>query len=362
MFLLLSVLLFLIAETVGDWLVGASCVFLFTGLSLIWVLPFPTYRKRVVGAISCCLIVATGGLSFAYHLSPTDRTVSGNFSQIYQNNTAFKRMSITNLVPEIDQLKLGTYFLPLSDPVIDGKQAVNIRQLFVKVYNDLRQDSSFIQVGSSLGQCYEELLQGQRQLLHFYQYIPKHLNKKSYPVVVFVHGSLGNFKGYIWNLKSFADSKGFAIIAPSFGCGNWQLDAKSQILHKIYEYCVRETQLDHHSLYIMGISNGGMGVTREIQNHGDRYQGFALISPVMEIDVVTDPDFIQQLKGKPLLLIHGQNDKRIPMDYVSLRESIFKKSGALVSSNYYPEEDHFLFFSKPQSIVNNIIDWLDIMH
>jgi pimeloyl-ACP methyl ester carboxylesterase len=346
------------AETGGGRLVGGSFVLLLCASMSPWLLRFR--RARLPSAIAAGLLLV-GGLSCllgASAIAPTGVIPAGNFTQWYAGSASFDKRALPNVVPEIDQLKLGSYLFPHLDPFIDRKQGARIRRLFLDIYGEMRRDEAFVQAGSALGMCYEDILRGKRRTLHFYEYVPRHLARERYPVLVFLHGSLGNFKGYTWVMKGLADSEGYAVIAPTYGCGNWYLDRDSSVSTEVYEHCVREPALDQDTIYLAGLSNGGTGVTREIRAHGDRYRGFVLISPVIESQIVASADFVRNSARKPFLIIHGDDDRRIPAEWVRAREGILRSQGLSVTSRYYPREDHFVFFSQRASVIRDIADWL----
>ncbi len=344
----------------GGRFVGGAFVMLLSGIISLWLLWFR--RVRVPGIFIAGFLLI-GGLccfSCASAIAPAGGIPDGNFTQRYSGNSSFSKNTLANVVPEIDQLKIGSYLFPHIDPFIDQQQGVRIRRLFLDIYREMRQDALFVEAGSALSTCYEDILEGKRRTLHFYEYVPRHLALESYPVVIFLHGSLGNFKGYTWVLKSMADSEGYAVIAPTYGCGNWHLDEDSSVLTAVYEHCVEEPALNQKSIYLAGLSNGGRGVIREIQNHSNRYKGFVLISPVLESKIISSVDFASSSAGKEFLIIHGENDRRIPATAVRTAEAILRNKGLSVASHYYPKEDHFLFFSQRASVIQDqdIGSWL----
>lgn len=351
--------LFIRAETAGGRLVGACFLLLLAGSLAPWMLRFRKTRRAGMVITGFCLIMAVFCVGMAAHIAPTGiAPADSGFTPVRQGQVRFNRYALSNIVPEIDQLKLGSFLFQYVDPVIDTEQAGRIRQLLVDVYSEMRHDRAFVEAGSALGLCYEDILTGKRRTLHYYQYVPRQLNLRTYPVLIFVHGSLGNFKGYMWVLKSLADSAGYAIIAPSFGCGNWRLDGECSVLTSIYEQCAKDPILDHQSIYLMGLSNGGLGVTREMQQHGNRYQGIVLVSPVMDLDALFSSQAQPNMAGKPLLLIHGLEDRRIPAAYVRDVETRLRTGDLDLTSHYYPDEDHFLLFSQRAPIMAELENWL----
>ena len=351
-------LLWRVAETGGGQAVALGSASILLGLLCLWSLRVRLLRKLGVGLVLCFLFFGGWFLRHASVVAPSGHIEPGNFSQHFSNELSFNPNHLANLVPEIDQLKMGASLFTALDPFIDEPQGARVQQLFLSIYHDLRQDPAFVEAGSVLGYCYEDLFLSRRKSLHYYTYVPRQLERTSYPVLFFLHGSLGNFKGYTWVLKELADTYGVAIVAPTYGAGNWYHDDSSSIMSRVWEACMQDPELNCQQAVLAGISNGGTGVTREIENHGKRYKGFLLISPVIEADVISRPFFISHAENKPFLLVHGEADRRIPFAAIERRAETLKQHGALLILRTYPEEDHFLLFSKREAVVKNVGTWL----
>ena len=173
-----------------------------------------------------------------------------------------------------------------------------------------------------------------------------------------MHGSLGNFIGYTWVLRNVAEKSGVAIISPTYGCGNWFLDRDCTTIEKTYEYIRSNPELDSENIYIACLSNGGTGLTRVIAKNGQRYKGFIFISAVTESEIYDSQGFMSNAKGKTFLILHGNQDDRIPVESILGFEASLKEINAAVSSRYYPKEDHFLMFSERDSLAGTISDWI----
>ena len=350
--LVLPILLAFGAETLGGRLVGVSFVLLLVGLIALWFLALRRTRKFGIWFAPSVLSVAIACGVVAYLVAPR-----GNPISTFGGETEFRKGSLSNTVPEIDQLKLGVTLLTFTDPYIDSKQGKRVRNAFLSVYRELRQHHEFVEAGSALGLCYEDLFLGKRKVLHTYEYVPQRDEGKRYPVIVFLHGSLGNFKGYLWVLQAFAEAQGFAVIAPTFGAGNWERDKNGAVLGQVYERVRNDPRIDPDKIYLAGLSNGGKGVAREIRDHGDRYRGFLLISPVLEPGVL---DGIKGIESQlPVLILQGDKDRRIPLRTVEAGSAILKAKGYSVSTKVYPGRDHFLFFSDRDEVVSDMVSWIE---
>ncbi len=353
---ILPLMLLFNGETAAGRLAGLGALFLLLSCLALWTLLSSSRMYRLLPLP----LLAAGLLSIAacYAVSPTGAVPPGNFSSNYAGDAGFSRVSPANLVPEIDQLKLGSYMFQLIDPLLGAKHGVRLRNLVLDVYRDMDKDEKFRDAGSALGMCYGDIFLGMREKLHFYEYVPRHLGRKPYPALIFLHGSMGNFKGYMWVLKGLADSMGVAIIAPTYGCGNWYLDRECSVLNAVYAYCRSNPELDPDKIILAGLSNGGTGVTRAVKDHGHRYAGVILLSAVVERGVISDPAFIANAVDGRFLIIHGMDDNRIPAACARECEGMLKQEGLAVESRYYGGEDHFLFFSRRAEIVKDMAGWM----
>ncbi|HCE43204.1 MAG TPA: hypothetical protein DET40_06630 [Lentisphaeria bacterium] len=354
-FIYLSILLLIHAETTGGLLVGAGTLLLIIFTFSMWLPVLFRFNKKTMIPDSILLFSGIACFTASYFMSPTGSSTNTGFSQKFHGQTHFSRAGITNIVPEIDQLKLGTYVFRYLPVGIDEKQMNRLRTLVLDVYHELIKEENFKNAGSALGMCYEDIFLGKRSTLHFYEYVPRQLKKDKYPVMIFLHGSLGNFIGYTWVLKKVADTAGVAIVSPTYGCGNWYLDPECMTIGETFEYCRANKEFDMENAYLACLSNGGTGLTREIMLHGGKYKGFIIVSAVLEENIYNSSEFLSNIKSKPVLILQGEKDDRIPLDNIREFESVISES--LVTSRYFPEEDHFLMFSKRNEMAEIISKW-----
>ncbi|MEM7801642.1 MAG: prolyl oligopeptidase family serine peptidase, partial [Chloroflexota bacterium] len=104
--------------------------------------------------------------------------------------------------------------------------------------------------------------------------------------------------------------------------------------------------------------NGGFGAAQTALKHPDLFQGVIFLSPGMTPEIIDGPQFQAAWQERPILVITGALDRRIPLSYVETRVETLRKGGVGVSLVTYPEEDHFLLFSQPESVMNDIKAWL----
>jgi pimeloyl-ACP methyl ester carboxylesterase len=214
-----------------------------------------------------------------------------------------------------------------------------------------------VAVGSVMGCAYADAFGLRCGHKHLFAYVPEHKPGQKLPVILFLHGSVGNFKVYMWTWKRFADAHQVAIVAPSFGFGNWNQPGGMEAIDAAYDFCVHHAELDASRVILAGLSNGGIGVSRAFCRSPERYRGLIYLSAVMEPAVMASPAFQQACEGKRVLVIHGDQDERIPLKYV--QEPVAGLAGkAQVEMKVYPGEDHFLFLSKRDEFLGDVARWV----
>ena len=247
--------------------------------------------------------------------------------------------------------------MPYADPFLTGEQSSRVSAFTMDLYHEMEQDQNFRELGSVLGLAYNELIGRPFDMGHYYLYIPQEKSERPLPVIVFLHGSAGNFKTYTWIWSKLAEAEGVAIIAPSYGFGNWDEAGVVTVLQAI-EDAKQLIDIDENQIYLAGLSNGGLGVSQLALEAPEMFQGLIFLSPVMDTNIVDSPPFQAQWANRPVLVISGEDDKRIPVNYVEQRVAIMEQENIDVTTIIYPHEDHFLLFSQPENILENVAEWL----
>lgn len=260
----------------------------------------------------------------------------------------FDRWSVANVVPEVDQLKLGTYLVPFVDPFIDRAQAARLRGLVLDQYRDMNEDQAFPPLGSVMGFAYAD-----RDVGHLYVFAPPG-GTSNRPVLIFLHGSGGSFKAYFHIFYELAKGQNMVLVCPSFGFGNWHQAGGVEAIDRAYEYATGPLGGSPDRVYLAALSNGGRGATRALAAHPDRYAGVVFVSAVMEPLIIGSA----RHDGTPTLVFHGAKDRRIPMTYADLGIQALRSAGADVTVRVWPGEDHFLLFSQEPAVREEIVGWM----
>lgn len=173
---------------------------------------------------------------------------------------------------------------------------------------------------------------------------------------VTVQGTL--ISAAIWVWKQLADATGFAIVAPSHGVGEWRDDAGLAEIRSALEFCKSEPGFDASRIYLAGLSNGGAGVTHAVPHLPGAFAGLVYLSPVIDPEKIAKAPFVAALEGAPVLVITGDSDNRVSVDYVRSGVENLKRQGAEVTFDIIPNEDHFLIYSQREEVMEKVEEWL----
>ena len=174
----------------------------------------------------------------------------------FSGDEQFNRYSLTNIIPEIEQINLGFLVMPYFDPILTTEQARNVAARTHEIYQEMEKDDDFRELGSVMGWSYVQLLGMPFDKGHYYLYVPDGRIESSLPALVFLHGSAGNFKAYTWILSNLAEEQGMVIISPSYGFGNWDQASVAAVMRAIDD-AREEIEIASDQIYLAGLSNGG---------------------------------------------------------------------------------------------------------
>ena len=358
-----AIVLFGASTTANGRLVAVACVAFWAGV----ILPGAAWmkgksRKVILGAIAFPLTATLLLIALVYLRTPDGRPLPGGaMGQVYLNGGSYRRASLANLVPEVDQFNLGFALLPHLGLALDEREQGRVRGLFQSVYREMDASEEFYCLGSNMNFAYREFLPGKFDVGHAYVYIPPAAQEPSTvkrPVILFLHGSLGNFKGYMWVLKKLADRQGYAIIAPSFGLGNWSRPGGAEAVERARRWIANQPGLDSENVYLACLSNGGLGLMRAAIERPAEYRGLISISGYLKLDEVRSAEFVRGWAGRPALILQGGKDDRV--QEVNVRRAVDEMALRGIRTTYrvWPNEDHFLFFSAQEEVIEEIGGWL----
>lgn len=345
-----AVLLVAVAETWGGRLTGlafgAGSV-----SSLLWLfrfaLPSGGRLQRPAAAASG---VGAAALLAAMALAPSGETASGSrIESVWTGEARYRRFGLANLVPEIDQFTLASYLVAV-DPMVDLAQSRAIRADFLSVYRALRQVPEVVELGSAMPDTYLDLAGGGATVGHLYVVHPSRPPPAPRPTAVFLHGSLGPFKGYAWVLRGLADRCGVTVVAPAYGAGWWFRDARVPAVRAALTYIEAQPELAApHTL--MGLSGGGFGVSRAAVEYPDHFDHLVYLSAILE------PEWLPRSAAARPRTVHvlwGTADRRISDAHSRVGVASLEAAGAAVHTSIWEGDDHFLFFHRPDPVLDAV--------
>lgn len=271
----------------------------------------------------------------------------------------FQRYALGNLLPEVDQLMMGFTIMPAFDSLLTNDQAANLKRLTAAVYAELDGDPDFHSLGSVMPEAYAEILGLPFDRGHCYVYVPPQVDRSlASPVLVFFHGSGGCFKAYLWILSKIADRSGCIVVAPSHGIGNWQASESEASLQAALASASRIAAIDSTRVHVAGLSNGGLAVSQLAAAEGSRFRSLVFLSPVFDVAQIGASSFGQQCRDRPVFVLTGEIDDRVPLSYVEENVTAMNRVGVRPRLQAVSKADHFLVFSHQALVVDALVSWL----
>ncbi len=361
--LLLTIGFFLSLTSLSLWWLWAARTVVGTAIAVLGlttaVLPYTLiqhHRRTSITLILVALAIIIG----IFWAAPDGRPAAGSpVSHQFTTDATFPRYSFANLIPEEEQFNLGWRVMPYADPILTPEQAKQAAIPTFILYEEMAQDPHFTRLGTVTGWAYNELIGRPFNKGHYYLYTPPNQSTEPLPAIIFLHGAAGNFKSYFWLWSKLAEQESYIIIAPSFGFGNWRQEGGVTAVLNALDHASSLTNIDPNHIYLAGLSNGGLGVSLTADVQPDRFHGLIFISPALATEITDHEPFLNNWRNKPILLITGAEDKRIPISYIQSHLAIWQQHNLPLTTAIYANEDHFLFFAQANTVLADISQWLD---
>ncbi len=287
-------------------------------------------------------------------LAPSGGTSGGHVRNCFlRGQGTFFRYSPGNIIPEVDQLAVGVNLLRLRD--VNSAEAARLRSVVLPIYEEMDQDGEFHSLGSAVGMGYRELVHMDSHPGHYFLHLPETTSGEKLPCLVFLHGMGGNTKSCLWVLSR---QQRFAVIAPTFGIGNWDKPGGAEFVVEVVREAMATLPLDPGKVFLMGYSNGAMGVTRAVAKEPGLFKGLIYLSPITEDELFSTKEFSGQKKDCPTLFLHGGRDARIQRSFVEGTAGCLRRSGFDVRLKMFDDEDHYLLFSQPEAVLGEILEFM----
>jgi predicted esterase len=321
---------------------------------------FKTVRRRFLAVLlPLAILPYIAAMIFSPNGGAPDARARNCF---LRRQSRFHRFSPWNVVPEIDQLKVGLSLAAVGTPEVDSTEARRIWSLLAPIYADMDKDADFRELGSAMGLAYRDVCHAGFRSGHYYVFLPNEPRGRRMPCLIFLHGMGGNAKATLWVLAKLATGTGCAVVAPTFGFGYWDRPDAAEFVVDVADEALATLPLDPDAIFLMGYSNGGMGVTRAAVKEPRLFKGLIYLSPVTEDELFSKPEFLSRRGDRRILFLQGGCDKRIPRDVVDGTVAHLKQLGCDVRLRVFEEKDHYLFFSQQEAVLAEIESLMAAVH
>jgi predicted esterase len=313
------------------------------------------FKRTRLRFYAVLLPLAAALYAIAMILAPSGGAADARVRNCFlRGQTQFCRYSPWNVIPEVDQLKVGLSIVWLGPPEIDSAEARRMRSLLLPIYGEMDKDADFHNVGSVMGMAYRDLCHVGLRTGHYYVFLPKATSGRRLPCLIFLHGMGGNIKACLWVLAKLSRQIECAVIAPTFGIGNWDQPGGAELVVDVAREALATLPLDPERVFLMGCSNGAMGVTRAVLKEPRLFKGLVFLSPVTEDELFSRPEFLTRKDDRKVLFLQGGRDKRIPRSIVEGTVALLRRLGCDVRLKVFDEQDHYLLFSQQEAVLGEI--------
>ena len=182
------------------------------------------------------------------------------------------------------------------------------------------------------------------KLMPFRLYVPQSYDEASArPLVVMLHGALGDERYYLGGLfdpaviKGEADRHGY-ILAGVNGGGRFALNPDD--VFEVIKAVTRDYKIDAARIYLTGHSIGGFATWLIASSKPEVFAAIAPVSggPPAQGDALAG--LLAKLKGTPVMIVHGAQDGIAPVQLSRTMSAAAEKAGLKVSYLEVPDGDH----------------------
>jgi poly(3-hydroxybutyrate) depolymerase len=188
-------------------------------------------------------------------------------------------------------------------------------------------------------------------------YVPTSYDaSKEYPLVIALHGMGGNessyFDGYQrGSFKVEAEKRGYLVACPKgrLPASMYMGSAEKDVLDVVAEMR-KAYRVDPSRIYLTGHSMGGFGTWSVAMDHPEIWAALAPISGG------GNPAGMVKIARIPQIVVHGDNDKTVPVERSRVMVEAGKKAGTEIKYLEVPGGSHI---SVAAPAFKDIFDWFD---
>ncbi|MCI0485215.1 MAG: dienelactone hydrolase family protein [Blastocatellia bacterium] len=186
------------------------------------------------------------------------------------------------------------------------------------------------------------------KLVPYRVYVPNSYDgEAARPLVVMLHGALGDERSYFSNLydpsviKGEAERRGYILVAPNGrDRQSGYDDAGQEDVLEVIKGVLRDYEIDESRIYLTGHSIGASGVWLVAAKQAELFAALAPVSGMGPGKDKTMKALFEKLKATPALVLHGARDGIIPPDNSRKMAAAARKARLKAEYVEVPEADH----------------------
>lgn len=225
----------------------------------------------------------------------------------------------------------------------------------VKIYEQIARDTEIEELPSALPYCLSGTMAGG---LHTFLHVPEDNAEKPAPLVVFLHGGVGNYKFYFYHLVKLARTNGFIVACPTLAGGKWREDRGRAICKTLLDRITAEYRVDRDCIFLAGISDGARGAfslaagdERSIGSH--RLRGLIAVAGTPPVNYP-----MQSMADLPTLLFLSTVDRYYPITQGRKAVQSLRSLGCDITDVEFENEDHFFLLRRSEEVFPAMFDWI----
>jgi hypothetical protein len=257
--------------------------------------------------------------------------------------------SIDNFFPEIEKAKLLVACAPLC---AISRGSVILEELrhqrlwnndIIPEYRESYREYDGRRASVQFFQCLQQL--GMYSSLSHYSLHSPEDTKRMVPLIVFLHGTLGQLSFYN---SYFSNIEGCAVMTPSTHDlrGLWSENDIDRIIDVYLPDVEKNFPIDRDNIHLIGLSNGGSGVNTAISRMPGAFRSFIFISSVLREPPRTFD------RSKTIGMIYGTSDR--VAEYNRTMERQLKEAGYRIEVQTFQDEGHLVLLSRKDEILAKI--------
>ena len=174
-------------------------------------------------------------------------------------------------------------------------------------------------------------------------YVPEsYTPRRSWPLIVCLHGAYGRGDHYIWAWLRPAKSRGYILLAPKSLDVTWSImqpERDTRSVEAMLDEVCGEYAVDRSRVYLSGLSDGGtftylLGLSRP--------DLFAGIAPVAADFTGMMDDMLRRKQGQqlPIFIVHGAHDHIFAVDPIRRGHALLQRLGYNAQYEELPDWGH----------------------